>query len=139
MKSVAGVNKYILNGRFKHISRFSIVGVTNTLVDFLMFTIFHELVGIGYMTSQILGYGFGIANSFIFNKKWTFQDRKANKKILYELLQFILVNLISLIITVLVMKVLVNSLNINVYIAKVMVTLIAQITNFLAYKLIVFN
>lgn len=139
MKSVAKVNKYILNGRFKYISRFSVVGLTNTLVDFLMFTIFHELVGIGYMTSQILGYGFGIVNSFIFNKKWTFQDRKANKKILYEILQFVLVNLISLIVTVIIMKLLVHSLNINVYIAKVMVTLIAQITNFLGYKLMVFN
>lgn len=139
MKSVAKVNKYIFNGKFKHISRFSIVGITNTCIDFLMFTIFNELVGVGYTISQVFGYGFGIMNSFIFNKKWTFQDRKANKRILYELLQFIIVNLISLIITVIVMNLLVKNLNMNVYVAKVMVTLTAQITNFLAYKLLVFS
>lgn len=139
MKSIAKVNKYIFDGKFKHISRFSIVGAVNTLIDFLMFTIFNELVGVGYMTSQVLGYSFGIMNSFIFNKKWTFKDRKANKKTLYELLQFIIINLISLIITVIAMNLLVKNLNINVYVAKIIVTFIAQITNFLAYKLLVFN
>ena len=139
MKSVVKVNKYIFNGKFKHISRFSIVGIANTFIDFLIFTIFNELVGVEYMASQVLGYSFGVANSFIFNKKWTFQDRKANKKILYELLQFMIINLISLIITVIVMNLLVKSFNINVYVAKIIVTLIAQITNFLAYKLLVFS
>lgn len=139
MKSVDKVNKYISNGKLKHISRFSIVGVTNTILDFLIFTIFNGVVGAGYTTSQILGYGFGIINSFIFNKKWTFQNHKSNKKILYEIFQFIIVNLISLIVTVIVMNLLVKNLNINVYVAKVMVTLTAQIINFLAYKFLVFS
>ncbi len=101
MKLMTKVNQYIFHGKFKHISRFSIVGVANTTIDFLMFTVFNELVGVGYITSQIIGYSFGIINSFIFNKKWTFKEHKVSKKILYELMQFIIINLISLIITVL--------------------------------------
>lgn len=139
MKLMTKVNQYIFHGKFKHISRFSIVGVVNTTIDFLMFTVFNELVGVGYITSQIIGYSFGIINSFIFNKKWTFKERKINKKVLYELMQFIVVNLVSLIITVFVMNFLAKNLNINVYLAKVIVTIIAQATNFVAYKFIVFK
>ncbi|AVQ45733.1 GtrA family protein [Clostridium botulinum] len=139
MKLMTKVNKCIFHGKFKHISRFSIIGVANTGIDFLMFTVFNELVGAGYMISQIVGYSFGIINSFIFNKKWTFKERKINKKVLYELMQFIVVNLGSLIITVFVMNFLAKNLNINVYLAKVIVTIIAQATNFVAYKFIVFK
>ncbi|EPY2272465.1 GtrA family protein [Clostridium sporogenes] len=139
MRLMTKVKKYIFYGKFKHISRFSIVGIANTTIDFLMFTIFNELVGAGYMISQIVGYSFGIINSFIFNKKWTFKERKINKKVLYELMQFIVVNLVSLIITVFVMNFLAKNLNINVYLAKVVVTIIAQATNFVAYKFIVFK
>ncbi|SHJ27070.1 Putative flippase GtrA (transmembrane translocase of bactoprenol-linked glucose) [Clostridium cavendishii DSM 21758] len=139
MKSVCNINDYIFNGKFKLLSRFGVIGVMNTLIDFLVFTMFNEFTYIGYIGSQILGYGFGVLNSFIFNKKWTFKERSVNKKIIYEFLQFVIVNIISLIITIGAMRLLVSNLNINVYIAKVMVTLIAQIVNFLSYKFLVFN
>lgn len=139
MKLVVRVNSYIFNGKLKHLSRFSMIGVINTLIDFTVFTMFNSLFGVSYILSQGLGYSLGVANSFLLNKKWTFEDRKANKKSFYEFFQFIVVNLISLIITMMVMNLLVKNFNLNVYISKIMVTVIAQITNFLAYKLWVFN
>ena len=73
------------------------------------------------------------------NKKWTFATTNSNKKTSHELFQFIVVNLISLIITLITMSFLVKSLSINIYISKIIVTFVAQITNFLFYKLWVFN
>lgn len=139
MKLVVRVNSYIFNGKLKHLSRFSMIGVINTLIDFAVFTIFNSLFGVSYILSQGLGYSLGVANSFLLNKKWTFEDRKANKKSFYEFLQFIVVNLISLIITMMAMNLLVENLNLNVYISKVLITILAQITNFLGYKLWVFS
>ena len=139
MKSLDNIINYILYGKLKHITRFSLVGIANTLIDFLMFTLFHGFIGLNYIASQILGYSFGIANSFVLNKKWTFARNNSNKKTGRELFQFIIVNLTSLLITLIAMNFLVKSLSINVYISKVLVTFIAQITNFLAYKLWVFN
>jgi putative flippase GtrA len=133
------IMNYTLSGKFKHITRFSLVGIANTLIDFLMFTLFHGFIGLNYIVSQIMGYSFGVANSFVLNKKWTFSRPNSNKKTGHELAQFVVVNLISLFITLITMKFLVKSLNINVYISKIIVTFIAQITNFLAYKLWVFN
>ncbi|BAH05632.1 hypothetical protein CKR_0581 [Clostridium kluyveri NBRC 12016] len=129
----------IFNGKLKCISRFSATGVLNTLVDFCVFTICESLFGIHYALSQVLGYGFGIINSFIMNKKWTFESKASNKKVYHELIQFIVVNVCSLTITVVCMKLLVNNFSINIYISKVIVTLIAQVVNFLLYKLWVFN
>jgi putative flippase GtrA len=139
MKLVIRVTNYVLNGKFKNLSRFSIIGVLNTLMDFAIFTIFHSLFEVNYAVSQILGYSFGVINSFVFNKNWTFGDRNANKKTTREFLQFIVINLISLAITIIFMKLLIKNLELNVYIAKIIVTFIAQVTNFLGYKLWVFN
>ncbi|MBZ9607817.1 GtrA family protein [Clostridium estertheticum] len=139
MKTLNNFINYILNGKLKHISRFSLVGIANTLIDFLIFTLFHGLIGLNYIASQIIGYSFGVANSFVLNKKWTFSTNNSNKKTSHELFQFIVVNLISLIITLITMNFLVKRLSINIYISKIIVTFVAQITNFLFYRLWVFN
>ncbi len=106
---------------------------------FFVFTICNGLLGINYILSQVLGYSFGVANSFIFNKKWTFSDQKSKKKTFHEILQFVVVNLISLMSTMIAMKLLVTNLSLHVYISKIIVTFIAQGINFCAYKLWVFK
>ena len=128
----------ILKGKLKQLSRFATVGVANTIIDFLVFTVCSSVFGINYIISQALGYSFGIANSFTFNQKWTFQSRNTRKKIFHELLQFIIINLSTLIITLIILNILVKDFNVNVYAAKVITTLIAQVINFFAYKLWIF-
>ncbi|MHC6178709.1 GtrA family protein [Clostridium sp. JNZ X4-2] len=130
---------FIFNGRLKLLSRFSATGVLNTVIDFAVFTLCQSAIGLHYTTSQIIGYSCGVANSFVFNKKWTFEYKNSDKKYVYELIQFILVNVVSLFITVLLMKFLVNNFNFNIYVSKIVVTLAAQAINFLLYKLWVFN
>ena len=72
MQSAAKKIDYIFCGKFRHLSRFSMVGALNTIIDFLVFTVFYEVFGINYIISQITGYSFGILNSFILNKKMDF-------------------------------------------------------------------
>jgi len=139
MKQLTKAVNYMIFGKLRHISRFSMVGVMNTAVDFLMFTLCQSVFGIGYSISQIIGYSFGVINSFILNKKFTFDDRKVSKKTFQELLQFVIVNVVSLCVTIIAMNVLIVSLNKGVYLSKILVTLLAQITNYLGYKLWVFN
>ena len=115
------------------------MGVLNTLIDFLVFTIFQQVLGAGYIISQVVGYSCGVINSFIFNKRWTFGEINSSKKQLYEVIQFIVVNLISLSITLIAMKFMAKSFNINLYVSKIIVTLLAQISNFILYKFWVFR
>lgn len=130
---------YIFNGKLKHISRFSVVGAMNTFIDFAMFTVFNGLLGVNYSLSQVIGYSCGVANSFIFNKKWTFDHKSNRRKNYKELTRFVLVNLLSLAVALVSINLLVKTLKVNVYISKIIVTCIAQIINFLCYKLLVFN
>lgn len=95
MRTLDNILNYILYGKLKHLTRFSLVGVANTLIDFLIFTLFNGFIGLNYIASQILGYSFGVANSFVLNKKWTFSKSNSNKKTRNELFQFIIVNLFS--------------------------------------------
>ena len=129
----------IFNGRLKLLSRFSTTGVLNTIIDFLVFTLCQSVVGLYYTVSQIIGYSCGVINSFVFNKKWTFQYDNPDKNIVREVIQFVLVNMLSLFVTVVLMKFLIDSFNFNVYVSKVVITLAAQVINFVSYKLWVFN
>lgn len=138
MKSISEMINHVLNGKLKHLSRFSLVGVANTLIDFLVFTLLNSL-GVNYALSQAIGYGSGVLNSYIFNKRWTFQDKNTGKENVYELVKFVIINLVTLIITTIAIRFLVDNLGLNKYIAKVLVTLLAQVTNFLSYKLWVFR
>lgn len=128
-----------LEANIKHFSKFSMVGVLNTIIDFLVFTVFQEVLGAGYILSQVTGYSCGVVNSFILNKKWTFGEMNSSKKQLYEIIQFIAVNLISLCITLIAMSFMVKNININLYVSKIIVTVLAQIINYTLYKFWVFN
>jgi len=127
-----------LRGKFRHLTKFSLVGILNTLVDFLVFTALNGIFGAGYLISQIGGYSCGVLNSFIFNKKWTFSDRDSGKKQLLEFCQFLIVNGISLAVTLLAMSYLVGKMGFNLYACKILVTLAAQFTNFVLYKFWIF-
>ena len=129
----------IINGKQKNMIRFAIVGSGNTLVDFLCFSIFQSIFGLSYLLSQAFGYCCGIINSFVLNKSWTFQERNTKKCIFYELFQFVIVNGITLSITVIGMKLLVKDFNMNVYVSKIIITFVAQLINYFGYKLWVFS
>ena len=73
--------------------KFAVVGVFNTLVDFLVFQAFNLLVGLTYL-AQIVGYCCGVANSYLWNSSWTFRDTRTRSA--REVVTFLLVNLVSL-------------------------------------------
>lgn len=138
MQWAAKTISHIFCGKLRRLSRFSAVGALNTLIDFLVFTLAHEVLGTGYMASQAAGYGFGIMNSFILNRNWTFGKKHSDKKKMMEFIQFVMVNVITLCVTMIFMKFLVQSVNINLYISKIIVTFAAQVTNFILYRFWVF-
>ena len=73
--------------------KFAIVGVLNTLVDFAVFQTLNLTLGWVY-AAQVLGYTFGVINSYLWNSNWTF--RKERTKSFREMSLFLLVNILSL-------------------------------------------
>ncbi|MEN6316511.1 MAG: GtrA family protein [Clostridiaceae bacterium] len=122
----------------KYFIRFAIVGVINTGVDFLVFTVLNEMFVIHYAICQVAGYSSGVVSSFILNRVWTFGDQKAHKKLAVQFSQFVFVNIISLLGSLAAIRLCVNVFGLNVYISKIFATLIAQALNFTGYRFWVF-
>ena len=129
----------IQTGDVKSIFRFSTVGITNTAVDFLVFIILRSVFNVHYLLCQVAGYTFGTLNSFILNKKWTFESKTSNIKTSIQLFQFITVNLVSMGVSVLGLKLLSGHWHLNVYAAKVAVTVVTQVINYSGYRFWVFS
>jgi putative flippase GtrA len=57
--------------------RFAIVGLTNTLLDYVLFIFLHYATGFGVVTANLLSSSVAVVWSFFFNRHWTFADRAA--------------------------------------------------------------
>ena len=70
--------------------RFGTVGAGNTLVDFVVFFLLTSL-HVPYLAAQLFSDSAGVANSYIWNRTWTFQVKeKAHGA---EIVRFIMINL----------------------------------------------
>lgn len=113
--------------------RFAAVGVSNTAIDFIVFMLLQHLIGV--TTAQLVGYSAGTANSYYWNRKWTFARDKGIDPA--ELLRFLIVNICVAVITSLAIS-LIPSV-IPVWAAKIAVTLLGLAINFGFSKLWVFR
>ncbi len=77
----------------RQVIQFAIVGVLNTLVDFAVFQALNLTLGWVY-AAQVLGYTFGVINSYLWNSNWTFREQRTRS--LREIVLFIAVNLVSM-------------------------------------------
>jgi putative flippase GtrA len=52
--------------------KFGIVGVSNTLLSFLIYTLLLKVFGVWYIAASAIGFTVGAVNGFLLNRKWTF-------------------------------------------------------------------
>jgi len=58
--------------------KFGLVGVVNTLVDVVLFSLLLHMTSIGIAAANLASYGTGVVVSYFLNKTWTFsQDAQA--------------------------------------------------------------
>ena len=76
--------------------RFGMVGVINTLIDLVLFSLLVHGAAIAVVPANILSYGTGILNSFLLNRAWTFNDRSRGRALFRSLALFIGINLLGL-------------------------------------------
>lgn len=55
------------------------VGVSNTLIDFVVFWLLFYGLGMGLILSQVCAFSLAVINSFIWNFLWTFERRGGNR------------------------------------------------------------
>ena len=123
-------------GEFINIVKFSIVGVSNTVLNFVIFILLDNL-GINYMVASITAYSLSIINSYFWNSRLVFKCENKNKKSV--VIKFIILNLIGLSINTLLMGVLVGVLQIKKIVAMFIVTLLVMCMNYVLNKIWVFK
>ncbi|PCK21240.1 hypothetical protein CEY02_09055 [Bacillus pumilus] len=114
---------------------FSIVGASNTLIDFLFF-FFLTACFVPHFLAQCLSYSAGMLNSYIWNRKWTFQVKKKADK--WEWIKWITVNGTACLLTFLVLYVM-QLADFSLFISKVVATLIGIIVTFTGSRVWVFQ
>lgn len=94
---------------FRQLFKYSIVGLFNTVIGFTVIYFFFNVLNFNYIVANIIGYACGLVNSFIWNKKWTFQSSKDYSE---EIIPFLIVfgisyaaNLITVILSVELIKI----------------------------------
>lgn len=53
--------------------KFGLVGVSNTVLAFGIYTVLVKVVGVWYLAASAIGFAVGAVNGYMLNRSWTFQ------------------------------------------------------------------
>lgn len=53
--------------------KFGLVGISNTLITFAVYTVLLKVFGLWYVASSGIGFAVGAVNGFLWNRAWTFK------------------------------------------------------------------
>lgn len=122
---------------FRKFIKFGITGGLNTVVDFVVYSCLVGLFSANIYLAQVIGYSCGTLNSYIINRSWTFHSKNAFFS--RELLKFIVVNLITLGISLIAMYFLKSWFSLHEMILKIPVLAVTIVVNFILSRLWVFK
>ena len=66
--------------------KFGIVGISNTLITALTIWLFLKVLHCSDYFANFTGYILGLINSFIWNRKWTFENKSTIKETIFKFL-----------------------------------------------------
>jgi putative flippase GtrA len=139
-----------IRGFFFQLSKFGLIGVTNTVIDLGIYNllIFMSDVSSGYLIAVFKSFSVlaAIVNSYIWNKFWSFEKREVSN-FGEEFTQFLLVSLVGLLLNVGITAFVVNVIGAPTGMAEKTWANIGGLTasilvltwNFIGYKFLVFK
>ena len=117
--------------------KFIIVGIWSTIINYGMFYILLEFLGVNYLISSAAGFISGVFAGYGFNRKWTFGVKSVKKH--SEILKYYAVYITSLILSLLFLKVVVGIIGLDPKIANILAIGLTTCTNFIGIKIVVFK
>lgn len=96
--------------------KFSVVGTSNTTLDFLIYTAMTRLVGAHYLAANLVSFTIATTWSYTMNRLWTFRDRQSRIRTQYP--KFIIISAIGLGLTSTLLYVFIDLFNLYDLLAK---------------------
>ena len=116
--------------------KFSVVGLFSNILNFCIYSIIYKLT-LEINLASLMGYTFGLLNSFYFSNNWVF-TRSKTKKTYYALFLFFVIYAVGGLEMILIIN-FVDKLIQNYKIAWIFGAFIAAINNYVCAKYLLFN
>lgn len=134
---------FALLKKYREILLYLIFGVLTTVVDYVSLWLFYDLFGIRILDAlgaNTLAWVVSVAFAFTTNKIFVFESRDTSQKTLTrEILSFVAARLVSLGAESAVIYIGVNLLGCNLWIMKLLASVIVVISNYVFSKLVIFR
>ena len=123
----SGIGKFV---------KFGLVGVLNTLINWIIFTMLN-FMGVYYIIANVIAYVIATINSYTWNSRWVFKYNGKDQK--ETTTKFILLNLAGLALNTMILYLLVDLIGLNKLISLVITTVIVMVINYIVNKIWVFK
>ena len=128
------IEKIKNNKLLMQIFKFIIVGGIATIIDYLIFYVLYEILGINTIISNITSFTISVIYNYIASVKWVFEvDKNKDKK--QQFIIFIIFSVIGLFLNTGIVYLCTDILKIYSLIGKVIATTIVMIFNFITRKI----
>ncbi|WP_019635698.1 GtrA family protein [Paenibacillus fonticola] len=111
--------------------RFIFVGVLNTIVGFAFYALFIHLLNNNYLLALIFSHIIGVTHSFLWNNRWTFQQKGYN---LDSAVKFFAVYVATFAVNLFLLFLLVDTMEMNNLIAQAIALLLTTVISFFGHK-----
>ena len=124
--------------QYEEIINYLIMGVLATVVSIASYAFFRYL-GINYLISNIFSWICAVSFAFLTNKKIVFKSKSKGKRLIKEMVMFLVVRLFTLFLETATMFIIVEIINFNDLIAKILAQIIVIVSNYIFSKIFVFK
>ncbi len=111
--------------------KFIFVGIFNTSFSYFLYSLFFYLFG-NYFMALIVAYVLVMVNSYLLNKIWVFKSDSI--EYFGDISKFIIVNLISMSMNLVILYVIVDSFMVSPYLGQLASIIIVTTINYFGYK-----
>ena len=114
----------------KRFIKFSVVGLSGTLVNMAIYALAVNS-GLYYLLAAIISFLFAVTNNFYWNFRWTFRGQAAFRSRRNKYFRFLAVSVLNLGINLLLLRLFVETLNMDKTLAQLVSIGLVSILNFL--------
>ena len=122
---------------YAQIIKFAVAGAIGACIEIGLFFFFIEFTGLHYLVANFIAISVAIMVNYVISQKWVFETGRHSKR--KEFVFFIGVSIVALLLNQLFMFILVDSVEMNMKVSKIVAIGLVAVYNYLAKKFFVFK